>query len=336
VRAYGSDRLKVEGDRLVLSSRIPKGWQGRIAKTLTSPEHPGTAVLWDGECYEVLDVQPLPQGWRYTLELWGPTHAVRLTDRYDEESEVERVAEHQRSLTRERRRKTANLLALFTGHLPAAVQNHLGSELGILPARITLISAIGDFAIVAAAILYSVHLRMTFRIVPLWTFLAVFYFGIQLATRVAIAGLQNRPVGTIFGMLVYLFLPKASADPLKGNAVPMTEAPEDVALQDLVTLREPYITLLPTREQLSIARRFGYDYTRHSSNVAAVLLLVAVLGIVTSWNTLRHEVRVTAILSLATAAAVALEQIWRLVALKTRPVGSFLGVLVRPFVKRLI
>jgi hypothetical protein len=153
---------------------------------------------------------------------------------------------------------------------------------------------------------------------------------------VSIAALQNRPCGTLFGVIAYAFVPKPAAGPIKGNAVPVSAVPDDVALRDLVTLREPYITLLSTREQLSIARRFGYDYTRQASNVAAALLLLAVLGIVSSWNTLRHDVRLTAIASLITAAAVAVEQLWRLVALKTRPVGSFLAVLVRPFLKRLL
>ncbi|HKO58590.1 MAG TPA: hypothetical protein VJ276_22175 [Thermoanaerobaculia bacterium] len=336
MRPYGSDRLRVDGDRLVISSRIPKGWQARIGRTLTSPEHPGTAVLWEGECYEVLQAEPLPIGWRYTLALWESAHAIRVSDRYDEESEAERVAEHQRELLRERRRRTANLLALFTGHLPAAMQNHLGSELGILPARLTLISTITDFLIVAAAVLYSVHLRMTFRIVPSWAFLAVFYFGIQLTVRIAIAALQNRPIGTVFGLIAYAFVPKAAVDPMKGNAVPITDATEDQALQDLVVLRAPLLTLLSEREQVRIARRFDYDYTRHASNVAAVLLMLAILGSVTSWNTLHDEVRLTAVASFLTAIAVAVEQVCRLVILRQHPVGSILAVLVRPLVKRLI
>jgi hypothetical protein len=336
MRPYGSDRLRVDGDRLVISSRIPKGWQARIERTLTSPEHPGTAVLWEDECYEVLQIEPLPIGWRYTLALWESAHAMRLTDRYDEESEAARVAEHQRRLVRESRRKLASVLALFTGHLPAAMQNHLGSELGILPARLTLISTITDFLIVAGVVLYSVHLRMTFRIVPLWAFLAVFYFGIQFAARVAIAALQNRPIGTVFGLIAYAFVPKTDVDPLKGNAVPMSEATEDQALRDLVVLRAPLLTLLSEREQVRIARRFDYDYTRHASNVAAVLLMLGVLGAFTSWNTLRGEVRLTAIASLLTAIVVAVEQVWRLVVLRTRPIGSILGVLVRPLVKPLI
>ena len=43
---HGSDRVRVDGERIVLSSRLPKGWTARVARTLTSAEFPGTAVLW--------------------------------------------------------------------------------------------------------------------------------------------------------------------------------------------------------------------------------------------------------------------------------------------------
>jgi hypothetical protein len=336
MRAYGTDHLRVDGDLLLISSRIPKGWQARVARTLTSPEHPGTAILWDDECYEVLAIEPLPQGYRYTLAPWSDSHAMRLTDRYDEPSEAARVAEHHRKIARERQRKTANLFGIFTGHLPAAVQNHLASELGILAARLTLISCIGTFFLVSATILYVVHLRTTFRQPPLWTLFVIYYFGIELTIRLAVSVFQNRPIGTIFGVIVSLFLPQSASDPLKGNAVPETIVPADAALQDLFVMRAPFITLLSAEEQASIARRFDYDYTRHATSVAVALLLLSVLGVFTSVSTLRHGVRFSAIASLLTAAAVAIEQVWRLSVLRTRPVGSFLAVLARPFVRRLL
>jgi len=36
MQAYGSDRVRVDGERIVLSSRLPKGWTARAPKTLTS------------------------------------------------------------------------------------------------------------------------------------------------------------------------------------------------------------------------------------------------------------------------------------------------------------
>ena len=51
---YGSDRVRVDGERIVLSSRLPKGWTARVERTLTSAEFPGTAVLWDEQYFEVI------------------------------------------------------------------------------------------------------------------------------------------------------------------------------------------------------------------------------------------------------------------------------------------
>jgi hypothetical protein len=49
MQAYGSDRVRPgDGEQFVLLSRIPKAWKPRVAKSLTSAEFPGTAVLWEG------------------------------------------------------------------------------------------------------------------------------------------------------------------------------------------------------------------------------------------------------------------------------------------------
>src|SRR5438067_1319355 len=89
---YGSDRARVDGERIVLSSRLPKGWTARVARTLTSAEFPGTAVLWEEQYFEVVGAEPLPAGVRYTLEPWCDHHAMRVTARYDDDSEVALLA----------------------------------------------------------------------------------------------------------------------------------------------------------------------------------------------------------------------------------------------------
>lgn len=336
MRAYGTDHLKREGERILLSSRTPKGWQGRIARTYTSVEHPGTAILWDDACYEVLDVESLPQGYRYTLAPWDDTHAMRFTDRYDEATEVERVAEHRRKIARERQRKFANLFGIFTGHLPAEIQNHLGSELGVLPVKLTLISIVGTFLLIAGTILYTVHLRMQFRPPPFWAGFVIYYCGAEMTFRLAISLFQNRPIGTVLGVIVSWFVPRRFFDRIKGNAVPKTVVPEDAQLRDLFATREPLVTLLNVEEQERVAQRFDYDYRRHSTGVAFVLLLFAILGVLTSFRTLGRDLRPSAFASLMTAAAVSGEQIYRLLVLRTRPVGSFLSILARPFLRRLL
>src|SRR5690349_20395281 len=94
---HGTDRARRVGDRVVLQSAISKGWTPRVPKTTTSPEHPGTAVWWDEQCYEVVEASGLPTGGvRYVLMPWRDEHAIRVLSHYDAESEAARIEDHAR------------------------------------------------------------------------------------------------------------------------------------------------------------------------------------------------------------------------------------------------
>lgn len=347
MRAYGSDRVRVADDgRIFLSSRIPKGWQARIAKTLTQAEHPGTAVLWEEEYYEVVAVDALPQGGcRYVLELWRDQHAMRLVTRYDEESEAGRVSEHRAAIARESKRKTANALGMLTGHLPARVQEHLGSELGVLSHRLTLLSLLPEVAVLVLVAAYHVQRHMYDPPAPLWTIPLVMFLGAEIAFRGFIAWQLRRPIGSTFGLFAYLFYyllaPKSIAPvdalrPSKGEAVVITETPEERKLHDELTMRSAMITLLPAADQTRIAQRFPYDYREHAGGLAWMVLVVSIVGVVTSVLTLQRVGRLSAFVSLLVAAALGIEQIWRIYVLQSRPIGSMLAPLVRPFVRRFL
>src|SRR5579872_4419458 len=104
MQAFGSDRVRPgDGQQIILSSRLSKGW------TTGNERIPGTAVLWDERYFEVVGIEQVPQGFRYVLEPWRDHHTMRLTDRYDAESEAQRVDEHRNTLKRETSRKSANL-----------------------------------------------------------------------------------------------------------------------------------------------------------------------------------------------------------------------------------
>src|SRR5689334_1668273 len=155
MRPYGSDRIRrADGERVVLASRLSKGWTPRAAKTLTSAEFPGTAVLWDEQYFEVAEARAVVNGIEYVLEPWRDVHVMRVIEQYDEASEAARAQAHREHLAREKGRKTANALALLTGHLPAVVQNAIGEELGVLPARITFVSILGEWAVLAGIVLW--------------------------------------------------------------------------------------------------------------------------------------------------------------------------------------
>lgn len=336
MRAYGSDRVAAgeEEGTYLLSARFPKGWTARVPKALNRREFPGTAVLWDEVLFEVIAVEPLANGIRYTLAPWHDQHTVRASERYDDETEARRLTDRRAAHARERQRRTANLLGVFTGHLPAIVQEHLASELGIVPARLTFLSILGELVVLTAILLALVHAFMDIR--P-WTGLALVAvaFGAEVLTRFFFVMTQARPIGSPYGMLLYTiwYAIAGGVSPFavaKGHDVRFELPPsEEVAARDALHMREPLITLLTPAEQARAAERFGYDFRRTARTVAVLILTFAILGVITS-------VRAHAISSLIVAGALAIEQIVRLATLRHHPAGSILAFVARPFVRRYI
>jgi hypothetical protein len=340
MQAYGSDRARIEdGGRVVLLSRIPKAWTPRAPKTLTSAEFPGTAVLWEERYFEVISAEPLPQGgFRYVLEPWQEMHAMRTIDQYDDAREAERLADYRAQLSRETKRKSANALAILAGHLPAGVQEELGRELGIVPARMTLYSILGMYAVVIALVLWIVSGILGHTPRPLPVYLVTGYFFLETSLRFGMAWLIGRPAGSAIGVIAYILYYVTIADrsratsPFareKGTIVTISETPEDRVVTDSLMMREALVTLLSPADQARVAARFGYDYRHQSSIIATIILIFAILGIVTS-------VRSGAVISLVIAALLAAEQIYRLAILRSRPAGSILGIAARPFVRKLL
>ncbi len=340
MQAYGADRVRVADDgRVLLSSRFEKGWTARVEKTLTKAEFPGTAVLWSEAYYEVIDAEPLPSGGiRYTLLPWREEHAMRLVDRYDEESEAYRLEEIRKAAARDRGRRSANFFGLVTGQLPAAVQEELAHELGILPARLTMISVVFELAVLIGVTLILVGHIVNDHYMPVSLVLLLLCVGAEMVVRFYISYVQKRPIGTTAGLFVYILFyalapNRAKLTPpfkvSKGLAVTITDAPDDIALRDAFMLREPFVTLLSPEEQARAKERFGYDYRRHSRNIAWILLVFSIAGVVSSIST-------GAILAGLVAAALAAEQIARLAAFRRGPAPSILGWLVRPLTRKVL
>jgi len=336
MQAFGSDRVRRDGEQVTLLSRLDKGWTARVEKTYTSAEFPGTAVLWEERYFEVVLAESMPQGGvRYLLEPWREHHAMRFTDRYDAQAEEQRIEENRLQLQRQKARFSANALALLTGHLPAIVQNQLGNELGILPVRLTFISILGELAVIGGLVLLAVSFIMRREPIPLPIIAVAVFFGIENSVRFFINWTQSRPIGSVLGFLFYLVFhlitgrgpsPFASE---KGWAVKITEAPPEVATRDAFATREAFVTLLTPADQARAAQRYGYDYRHDSTKVAAMILIIAMIGVVSSY------VR-GALISLIVAGLLAGEQILRLVAFRRGPAGSMLRFLVRPFVRKLL
>ena len=339
MEAYGSDRVReLENVRVILFSRYPKDkWNPRVEKTLTSPEHPGTAIFWGEAIYEIVAADAQPQGGvRYVLEPWREEHAIRITDRYDDESEALRYAEYQARIRREQKRKGATLVSFLAGHLPAPVQEEMASELGMFAHRMTMMSVLGVFLVIVALFYAMVQRLMNHEPVHPWQVILTGFLCAETAVRFHLAWSQLRPIGSVAGVLVYSIAYAAGwrrgmpapMQESKGHGVYVREESADTQLRDAFHLREPLITLLSPAEQARFAERFDYDYRRHSSKVAWIFLIFALAGAYTS-------LRDRSIFSLLCAGAIAFEQMMRLAAFKRGPAGSVLGVLVRPLVRSL-
>jgi len=340
MQAYGSDRVRADdGERVELLSRIPKAWTPRVPKTLTTAEFPGTAVLWEERYFEVIAAEPLPQGGvRYVLEPWREMHAMRTIDHYDDAHEMQRLAEYRAQLARETKRKSANALALLAGHLPAGVQEEIGRELGIIAPRLTILSALGVYAVVIALVLWLVSGIMSGTPRPLPVYLVTGYLFVETSLRFGIAWLIGRPAGSAIGVIGYLVYYYTAADRTravspfareKGLVITITETPADRAVTDALVMREALVTLLSPADQARVAARFGYDYRHQSSLIAIMILFFAAIGVATSLHR-------GAVISLIVASVIAAEQLYRLAILRSRPAGSILGIAARPFVRKLL
>jgi hypothetical protein len=342
---HGSDRVRaVAGGRILLFSRYPKNWQARVARTLTSPEHPGTAIFWDDAIFEVVAAELQPQGAvRYVLEPWRDEHAIRVSDHYDEEHEAHRQAEHQARIRREHRRKGATLIGFLAGHLPALVQEEMASELGMFAHRMTMMSVVTMIVVLGAMIAAVAHQYMAGTPLQPWELILLGFLALENAIRFHVAWSQSQPIGSVLGLLIYSLAYAAGwkrgmISPLKtakGHSVYIRDEAEDTKLRDAFHVREPLITLLTPAEQARFAERFDYDYRRHSSKVATIFLVFSLAGIFSSLRTLGLRPGVGAFLSLLCAGVLAIEQLLRLSAFKRGPAGSVLGVLARPFTKSL-
>ncbi len=348
MRAAGSDRIRISEDGSIhLRSRLPKGWTARTRRTGTNPEVPGTAIMCEDEWYEVMEVHERPLGSRYILARWSEGHAMRVVDRYDDSREAERLAAHHAAVRREGQRTITTISGALVGHLPAVVQQHLANELGVSAPRLTLVSVLTDFI----PFLICLHFYIAARLaeesspVPIGFWLIAIYFVIGGIIRFQLAWMQNRPCGTVVGLIAYslywllsprrreLLSPFAEEKGTKLFHAPLS--PEVVA-SDAYTMREPFFSLLSPAEQERLAERFGFNYRSHATPMAAVILFFSICGIGTSIVSLGQEVRLSAILSLVAGLYLAIEQVRRLLALRRGPSGSVLGVVIRPLARRFL
>lgn len=345
MQSYGTDRIRRgNGEQWIILSRQSKGWVPRTPAAGTRNDRPGTTVRCEEKYYEVVSAAATAGGVRYVLEPWRDENVMRIVDDYDEGSEARRQAAHQDGVRRERGRVSANLLAIFTGQLPSTVQERLGNEVGIWPARLTLISILPAMVFVGVVVNLAVHRRMEQEApMPLWLLLLAGYLLGESAVRFVSAMAQNLPMGSLAGFIAYALYYMASPGrknlvrPIEESKGPLVPAmTEEAAASDRYILLEPLLTLLSPAEQDRLSAKFGFDYRKTASIVASVILTFGVLGVVNSISLLREGARFSPALALLIAGVLAAEQVARLWKLREHPAGSMLGAMVRPLARKLL
>src|SRR5688572_25584236 len=153
---YGGDRLRNAGGKIILQASLPKGWVARKPKGVHA-EYPGTAVLWDGEYFEVITAERVTEtAVRYVLEPWRDEHVIRDFQHYDEATEARRIADHRAAASQRKKSFLSRLSGMFLGHFPTHVQEHLQNELGVTPSRMTIASCIPALLLLGVMVwLYS-------------------------------------------------------------------------------------------------------------------------------------------------------------------------------------
>ncbi len=198
-RPLGADRLEtLPQGRLVLLARHDKGWHPRLEKTLLTPEHPGTAVLWEEQLFEVRSVEAASGEVRYTLALWDERHTIRVAETYDLANEDRRRRERELNARRERERWVALLFAPLLGCLPAKVQECIEREIAIPSTRMTFLSAMplllfGTLSLLAMLIVVFGGPAL----LPTPIYLAGLYFWLESLGRLWISMALGRAAGLL-------------------------------------------------------------------------------------------------------------------------------------------
>jgi hypothetical protein len=332
---------------VILLSAFSKGWTARTPKSNTHAEYPGTTVLWDEQHYEVVEAAAADGARvRYVLEPWREEHTIRQFEHYSEEAEARRLADRE-LVKKQRRASTASSWSgLILGHLPEPAQRKLQNDFGIAPSRITIVSCIPPVVAFGVCIYLGVdaYIRGAKSPVPGWLFFLAAYMAFESFIRFHVAMQQSRGLGSVIGTVAYILYWYAApnkgklASPFseRGDALFTLPPPDDVALQDTLTLKGPILTLLSRREQEQLAERYGFDYRKHAYGLTRVMLVCSLLGVITSYVKVSDGAGGSVLISMFLAAVVLLEQIVRLVQLRSGPAPSMFAPVVRPFARDLL
>lgn len=340
MRAYGTDKVEtLRNGAAVIDTFHHKGWIGRRVAGTRQLEHPGSAIDWDGELWEVITVERTSHGVRYVLERWKSSHVVRSADRYDAPSEQRRQREREDLTRRERNRKMTIAASLLLGHLPAEAQQQMHLEYGMPPAAPTIISSIPTFIIGGFSLIFFMAAAFGAHVgVPRWLLLIGVYLLVESLVRVGYAVSAGAPAGSLAGSLVWsIWTAIRDRGVEKRDSIPVIrlDPGKEVEQFDRYHVRLPLLALLPAAEQKRLQKRYGFDWASWDRKTAAVLMaLVGTALLLQGPVIVSDQVSGGKLLAFFINIYFFVEQIIRLVRVSSgEPAGSALSFLVKPLTR---
>src|SRR5712692_180778 len=341
MKSFGHDTVLPQKDgSFLLDCPMPKGWIGRKTGTQTSAEHPGTAVRWEEQIFEVVEAAPGERGGiRYRLAPWEGRHAIRVVAAYDGAAEEARGLEQTERLTGIWKRRASILLAPLAGLLPGPVQLRMEGDFGA-PARwMTFFSAFPLFVIGVLRILDARLAMMgAGALLPPWLALPIFvavYFALESAVRFWSLIFAGEPMGSLPGVVAYEAwrLAGGASAPISARPAPPKWDPSDT-----YKMLEPFLALLSPEEQEWIEGRHSFDPLRWGRRSAILVGILAITNVVISLGMLAqgHD-DFWDFAWLLVGGYLCVEQVIRLRRIgQGHPAGSALGALVRPLARNLL
>ena len=338
-KTFGGDRATFFERHVELRTRLYKDWQARIPAVQRRSEHPGTAVEWEEQLYEVTEISSEGDVQVLRLEPWNAKHVIRTRVSYNDESERARSALFRQAARHKKLRVTALMLAPLTGALPEELQIRAENELGILASRQTMISAIPGIMLgslgtleymagQAGASLFGFPIELTFFLL---------YLSIESGVRLHSAMSHHRGMGSFPLVLPWMIWKAIST---RNDPKPLQyDVGDEIRERDRFIMIEPYAGLLNPDEQQQLQRRFEWDAVKGSKRTAIFLMVFAIAAVLWAIGRMTNGAppSISTFTSLLFAAGVLLEQFLRLDKLRRgEPAGSIFGILIRPFARKLL
>ena len=222
---HGVRVMPGDGGRIVVqSAEFDLGWRPRVA------EQPGSAVVWGGASFEVLEREPWGRGARWTLVPWTGEDVMRVVLPLDGAA-VEAAARDARAAAREAAlRPWFWLLSPVLGFASASAQRRWRDAWGFPATTANWLSAIFEFVLGGLCIVELMVASQAgveiFSWIPRWLLFCGLPLCVEGLVRMKMVASDSEPIGSFFGLIGSVFERARKPTP-EPTAAPSVETWDD-------------------------------------------------------------------------------------------------------------